>query len=157
MSHSHGAAATTETVDTGATEMMGMESMHMTFFSNTSTSLYSTTWTPRTVGEYAATCIFLIILAMIFRGLLAAKAWKESEWLDAEFKRRYVAVVGKGPQSERISSDVDSKRMTLSENGVEEDVMVVGRRTGGVRPWRLSVDPIRAAMDTVVAGVGYLL
>lgn len=94
---------------------------------------------------------------MIFRGLLAAKAWKESAWLDAEFKRRYVAVVGKGPQSERISSDVDSKRMTLSENGVEEDVVVVSKKTGGVRPWRLSVDPVRAAMDTVVAGVGYLL
>jgi len=140
-----------------ATEMMGMESMHMTFFSNTSTSLYSTMWTPRNIGEYAATCIFIIILAIIFRGLLAAKAWKESAWLDAEFKRRYVAVQGKGPQSERMSSDVDSKRMTLSENGVEEDVMVVRKKTMGVRPWRLSVDPVRAAMDTVVAGVGYLL
>lgn len=47
--------------------------------------------------------------------------------------------------------------MTLSENGVEENVMVVKTRTMGVRPWRLSVDPVRAVMDTIIAGVGWLL
>lgn len=51
----------------------------------------------------------------------------------------------------------DVKNMTLSENGVEENVMVVKTRTMGVRPWRLSVDPVRAVMDTIIAGVGWLL
>jgi hypothetical protein len=109
------------------------------------------------IGQYAGTCIFLIILATIFRALLAVKAWKEAAWIDAEFNRRYVTVAGKQPKAERISSDSDSKRMILSENGVEEDVIVVKKRSMGVRPWRITTDPVRAVMDTIIAGVGYLL
>lgn len=114
-------------------------------------------WTPKSIGQYAGTCIFIIILATIFRALLAMKAWRETAWLDAEFNRRYVAVASKLPKAERISQDSDSKRMILTENGVEEDVMVVKKRSMGTRPWRISVDPLRACIDTVIAGVGYLL
>ena len=114
-------------------------------------------WSPTNVGEYAGTCIFLIILGIIFRGLLAVKAWKEIAWLDAEFNRRYVSVAGKPTKAERISSSSDSKRMILTENGVEEDVMVVKKRSMGTRPWRITTDPLRAVMDTAIAGVGYLL
>jgi len=137
--------------------MMDMSMMSMTFFTSNMTPLYSAMWTPQNVGSYAGTCIFIIILATIFRALLAVKAWKETAWMDAEFNRRYVTVAGKQPKSERISSDSDSKRMTLSENGVEEDVFVVKKRNMDTRPWRITVDPVRAAMDTVIAGVGYLL
>jgi len=66
-------------------------------------------------------------------------------------------VAGKAPKSERISSDSESKRMILTENGVEEEVMVVQKRSMGTRPWRISTDPVRAVMDTIIAGVGYLL
>lgn len=136
---------------------MSMSMMSMTFFTSTMTPLYSAMWSPTTVGQYAGTCIFLVILATIFRGLLAVKAWKETAWLDAEFNRRYVTVAGKLPKSERIASDSDSKRMILTENGVEEDVMVVKKRSMGIRPWRITTDPIRALLDTFIAGVGYLL
>lgn len=136
---------------------MSMSMMSMTFFTSTMTPVYSDMWTPKSTGQYAGTCIFLIILATIFRGLLAIKAWKETAWMDAEFNRRYVTVAGKEPQSKRVSSDSDSKRMYLSENGVEEDVIVVKKRTMGTRPWRITTDPVRAVMDTVIAGVGYLL
>jgi hypothetical protein len=129
----------------------------MTFFTSTTTALYSEMWSPTSVGGYAGTCIFLIILAIVFRGLLAVKAWKETAWLDAEFNRRYVTVAGKQPKSERIMSDSDSKRMILTENGVEEDVVVVKKRSMGIRPWRITTDPLRAVMDTILAGVGYLL
>ncbi|KAE9380166.1 hypothetical protein N431DRAFT_323607 [Stipitochalara longipes BDJ] len=131
--------------------------MSMTFFTSTMTPIYSAMWSPTSTGQYAGTCIFLIILATIFRGLLAVKAWKETAWLDAEFNRRYVTVAGKLPKAERIASDSDSKRMILTENGVEEDVIVVKKRSMGVRPWRITTDPIRAVMDTVLAGVAYLL
>lgn len=134
-----------------------MSEMSMTFFTSTMTPLYSAMWTPNSAGQYAGTCIFLIIFATVFRGLLAVKAWKETAWLDAEFNRRYVSVAGKLPKSERIASDSDSKRMILTENGIEEDVMVVKKRSMGIRPWRLTTDPIRAVMDTIIAGVGYLL
>ena len=66
-------------------------------------------------------------------------------------------MAGKPSKAERISQDSDSKRMILTENGVEEEVMVVKKRGPGARPWRLSVDPIRAVIDTVILGVLYLL
>jgi hypothetical protein len=137
------------------TEMMTASMMEMVFFSSTNTALYSSMWVPKNIGQYAGTCIFLILLATILRALLAVKAWKEAVWLDAEFKRRYVTVAGKLPKSERISSD--SKRMILTENGVEEEVMVVAKSGMEVRPWRLSIDPVRALLDTIIAGVGWLL
>jgi hypothetical protein len=144
-------------MSTATTTSMDMSMMAMTFFTSYMTPLYSAMWTPKNIGQYAGTCIFIIILATIFRALLAFKAWKETAWMDAEFNRRYVTVAGKQPKSERISQDSDSKRMTLSENGVEEDVFVVKKRNMDTRPWRITVDPVRAAMDTVIAGVGYLL
>lgn len=136
--------------------------MIMTFFSATDTPLYSLLWTPKSTGQYAGTCIFLIILAVIMRVLLALKSFQEERWLDAELKRRYVAVEGRGKLSERISNgsldgEEQGKGMVLSENGVEEQVMVVRKRGKVVRPWRWSVDCARAGMDVVIAGVGYML
>ncbi|KAK7952333.1 Ctr copper transporter [Apiospora aurea] len=136
----------------------GMMMMMMSVFQTSQkTPLYSMAWTPQSVGGYAATCIFLIVLGTLLRGLLALKSIQESRWLDKEFKRRYVAVQGKQPMAERVSADSLAKKMTLSENGVEEDVMVVKKVQTHARPWRLSVDPVRAVIDTVIAGVGYLL
>ncbi|RDL37290.1 Uncharacterized protein BP5553_04723 [Venustampulla echinocandica] len=154
MSHDHG---TSTTADMGSSSLMAASEMSMTLFSSTSTPLFAEAWAPKTIGQYAGTCIFLIILSVVFRGLLAVKAWKETAWLDAEFNRRYVAVAGRAPKSESISSDADSKRMILTENGVEEDVVVVKKKGAVTRPWRISTDPVRAVMDTVIAGVGYLL
>lgn len=134
-----------------------MSEMAMVFFTSTSTPLYSASWTPASTGNYAGTCIFLILLATLFRFVLAAKAWKENAWFEAEFNRRYITVPGKRPLAEQISVDSDTKRMVLSENGVEENVMVVQKRGLKVRPWRLSVDPIRACLDTMLAGISYLL
>lgn len=136
---------------------MSISQMSMTFYASTTTPLYSSAWAPTSTSSYAGTCIFLILLAVLFRGLLALKGWKESAWRDAEFNRRYVVVAGKPSKAERISQDSDSKRMILTENGVEEEVMVVKKRGPGARPWRLSVDPIRAVIDTVILGVLYLL
>lgn len=147
----------TNTTTAAVSSMMSMSGMSMTFFTSSMTPLYSSMWTPENIGQYAGTCIFIIILATIFRALLAVRAWKEIAWMDAEFKRRYVTVADRQPKSERISQDSDSKRMILTENGVEEEVMVVRKKNAEARPWRLSVDPLRAVMDTVIAGVGYLL
>ncbi|MBE3046888.1 copper transporter family protein [Candidatus Bathyarchaeota archaeon] len=128
------------------------------FLASMDTPLYSEMWTPTTAGGYAGTCIFLILLAMGFRGLLAAKALAERRWLDRELARRYVVAEGKQAFSERLSQEQSAKDMVLSANGVEENVRVVGRgQAAGGRPWRFSVNPARAGMDVVVAGVGYLL
>ncbi|RDW92460.1 hypothetical protein BP5796_01854 [Coleophoma crateriformis] len=148
---------TNSTMMTSSTTMMEASMMSMTFFFSSTTPVWSDMWTPTTAGQYAGTCVFLIVLAVILRALLAIKSWREAAWMDQEFNRRYVVVNGKQPKSERIMQDSDSKKMILSENGVEENVMVVKKRSMGVRPWRITVDPLRAVMDTVIAGVGYLL
>ncbi|KAK1758468.1 protein P80 [Echria macrotheca] len=137
----------------------GGMTMMSVFQTSMATPLYSQAWTPTSTGSYAGTCIFLIVLAVIFRGLLAAKWWQENRWLDRELNRRFVVVNGKAPLAENLSRDSLAKHanMVLSENGIEENVVVVKKRTFGARPWRLSVDPVRAAIDTVIAGVGYLL
>ncbi|KAL7621299.1 hypothetical protein AAE478_008619 [Parahypoxylon ruwenzoriense] len=142
-------------MDMGGMDMTGM---HMAVFQNTiATSLYSEAWTPRTAGTYAGTIIFLIILGVVFRLLLAGKALAEERWLDTEMKRRYVVVQGKVSVAEQVSTDSLSKKMTLTENGVEEDVVVVQKKKMHLRPWRMSIDPLRALLDTCIAGVSYLL
>ncbi|KAK4177019.1 Ctr copper transporter family-domain-containing protein [Triangularia setosa] len=156
--HSTNTAAAASTNPDGSMTMDTHMSMMAVFQTSISTSLFSTKWTPTTTGAYAGTCIFLIVLAVIFRGLLALKSWQELRWMDKEMNRRYVVINGKVPLAENLSRDSLGKTAVLSENGVEENVVVVQRRTGGhARPWRLSVDPVRAVIDTVVAGVGYLL
>lgn len=131
--------------------------MMVAFTTDMATPLYSMAWTPNGVGTYAATCIFLIMLAVIFRGLFALKAIQESKWLDQELNRRYIVVNGRLPTHEKMSTSSLKQNMMLSSNGVEEQVMVVQKKQMQSRPWRASVDPLRAAIDTVIAGVGYLL
>jgi hypothetical protein len=135
----------------------GSSMMGMVFQTNIATPLYANAWTPTNEGTYAGTCIFLIVLAIIGRLLLAARTIQEARWLDKDMKRRYVAAHGKASLADRVSTDSLSKPMTLTANGVDESVVVVARSGAMTRPWRFSVDPVRAAMDTVIVGVGYLL
>jgi hypothetical protein len=131
--------------------------MSSMFSTGTGTQLYSSMWMPMSISAYAGTCIFLIVLAVIFRFLIAVKSVLEHRWIDAELNRRYVVVRRKVDTKERVSSDSDSKRALLTENGVEEDVMIVRKHVKGVRPWRITTDGPRAAIDTVIAGILYLL
>lgn len=154
------ASATSEATSMAGMDMSsssGMSGMMTAFFTSTTTPLYATSWQPTTIAGYAGTCVFLIMLGVVFRFLIAVKAWKETAWLDAEYQRRYVHVAGKGNMAERMSVDSDTKTMTLTENGLEEQVMVVKKHGVTRRPWRITTDPIRAVIDTVIAGVGYLL
>lgn len=115
-------------------------------------------WTPTSRGGYAGTCIFLIILAIIGRSLMAFKALMEHRWLAAHLKRRYIVVAGKNPEAGGIASDPEAKPATLvTAQGVEENVRVVYRYTHEPIPWRFSVDLPRALIFLCIAGVGYLL
>ena len=66
--------------------MMPMSSMPMVFFTSTTTPLFSSRWSPTSTGSYAGTCIFLIALAVVFRGLLAGK----TSWSDDGMKKRSI-------------------------------------------------------------------
>lgn len=133
--------------------------MEMVFQTDQATPLFSSAWTPRSSGAYAGTCIFLVVLAVLARVLVAFKAAQENRWAAQDARRRYVAVQGKGPLAEQIARDPEAKtQVVLSENGVEETVYVVEEgRHSSTRPWRFSVDPVRALLDTVIVGIGYLL
>lgn len=127
------------------------------FFNSETTPLYSSGWTPSGTGSYAGTCIFLIVLAILFRSLFAVKHLLEARWADQAYQRRFVVVVDKQPISEQYQSDADSKTGVLTANGVEENVKVVQKPTYTVQPWRFSVDLPRAGLVTLIAGIGYLL
>ncbi|KAJ9647419.1 uncharacterized protein PV06_00133 [Exophiala oligosperma] len=138
--------------------MSGMGHMDMTFFTGHTTPLYSNSWTPSSVGGYAGTCIFLILLAIMLRLLFAAKALCEQRWLASAQNRRYVLVRGRSTEAGRIDQDPDAKTGSLvTANGVEENIKVIQASTGAVVPFRLSVDVPRACLTTLIAGISYLL
>jgi solute carrier family 31 (copper transporter), member 1 len=145
------------TLNMTASGLMPSSMMAMIFYNSHTTPLYSLQFAPTTTGGYAGACIFLIILSMTFRGLFAFKHLLEARWANQAWNRRYIVVADKTPMSERLERDPDAKHAVLSANGVEEHVRVVQQANHGVQPWRFSVDLPRAALVTVMAGVGYLL
>lgn len=122
------------------------------------TSLYSAAWTPNSAGGYAGTCIFLVILAVVFRMLWAAKVLLEIKWIAQARNRRYVLVKGQSTETAKIDRDPDAKIGSLvTVNGLEENVKVVTAGPRTVIPFRLSVDLPRAFLFMIISGVGYLL
>jgi hypothetical protein len=140
-------------------DMSGMSDTSSTGFTDTqNTPLYSSLWVPSSSSAYAGTCIFLIILAIIGRGLVALKAVMEQRWLATALNRRYVLVAGKTPEAAAINSNPEAKTASLvTAQGVEESVKIVHRVRRGPLPWRFSVDLPRALLYLCIAGVGYLL
>ncbi|PKX96054.1 copper transporter family protein [Aspergillus novofumigatus IBT 16806] len=132
--------------------------MTMVFTNSHDTPLFSSAWTPSSSGAYAGTCIFLIVLAIINRCLVAFKASMEHYWLATHLNRRYVAIAGKSSEAGRIDTDPDAKVASLvTVQGVEESVKVVRRVSREPIPWRFSVDLPRAAIFLCITGVSYLL
>jgi len=150
--------------DSSSDSSMSGMSMSMVFTTDHSTPLYSSAWTPTSTGAYAGTCIFLAVLGIISRLLLAYRHILELKWHDKAVKRRYVIVAGdnateRGSQQNLSSSDEKIVQATLTTNGVDERVRVVqsAGRKPQTMPWRFSTDLPRACFFVVQAGVGYLL
>ncbi|CAK7236610.1 hypothetical protein SBRCBS47491_009697 [Sporothrix bragantina] len=68
------AMSTSTAMSDSSSMAMDMSEMSMTFFYSLITPLFSTAWTPSNTGQYAGTCIFLIILAVIHRALVAFRS-----------------------------------------------------------------------------------
>jgi copper transporter 1 len=109
--------------------MMDMSQMMMTFFTSTETPLYSKDWTPSGAGQYAGTCIFLIVLAFIFRGLLAFRTRVPILW------------------DRRSSGEYQTDAKDLESGSIDR----------ANEPWRVNKALARAILDTILAGVSYLL
>ncbi|KAK8121296.1 Ctr copper transporter [Apiospora kogelbergensis] len=50
---------------------VGMDQMGMVFFHSLSTPLFSRAWTPSDPAAYAATCVFVLVMGVIHRLLVA--------------------------------------------------------------------------------------
>lgn len=132
--------------------------MPMGFQNSHTTPLYSSDWVPSSTAGYAGTCIFLICLAAITRGLFAVKAILEQNWRNQAFQRRYVTVQGRNTEEARINANLEAKSGTLlTAQGIEENVKVIRADGRKVIPFRLSVDVPRAALVLLIAGTSYLL
>ena len=113
--------------------MMGMDMMMMTFFTSTSTALYADSWMPANSGQYAGTCIFLIALAALFRGIVALRT-------------NFPALLAIWAHQR----DTSILRADFEDDG--KWMLAVARR-----PWNINEALARAVLDTVLAGVSYLL
>ncbi|KAI6856051.1 hypothetical protein KC343_g13460 [Hortaea werneckii] len=156
--------------------------MAMAFTNSHTTMLFSHAWQPKTSGAYAGTCIFLIVLAIISRLMLAYRHFIEQKWRDQATHRRYVFVAEQSAEDKerggaqlsggdsssssslpaslrKAGESSQSEEAILTTNGLDERVRVVksGGRCLERPPWRFSTDLPRACIFTVQAGVGYLL
>lgn len=122
-------SATGSSSMSGMTTMMGMDQMAMTFFTSTSTPLFSMSWVPASTGQYAGTCIFLVVFAIIFRALLAAR----------------LNII-------EVLAAIEHRH-----SGVADYPYIAGSKSSTRRPWRANEAVMLATMDVVLAGVGYLL
>lgn len=93
------------------------------------------------------TCVFLIVLSIFFRGLFVLRRRQERKWTYAELRRQPIFMEGRNKKGDGVSfrdTSVDS-------------ITPVNSRESMARPWRISTDVPRAILDTVIAGIGYLL
>ncbi|KAF1949763.1 hypothetical protein CC80DRAFT_428348 [Byssothecium circinans] len=102
--------------------------MAMTFFTSTTTPLFSMAWTPTSSGQYAGTCIFLIIFATIFRSLLAIRL-------------NFFEILA----------------MVKRRRGDDQMILYNMEKQSGLRTWRASEAVMMAFLDVVIAGTGYLI
>ncbi|KEY74954.1 hypothetical protein S7711_01303 [Stachybotrys chartarum IBT 7711] len=56
-----------------STTMPSTEGIPMTFLQSAQTPLFISSWTPITNAQYAATCLFLVVLCGFMRFLLSIK------------------------------------------------------------------------------------
>lgn len=153
----HDTTSTEPMAGMSGTETTSHGMMQMAFFTATNTPLYSDSWTPQNAGQYAGTCIFLIVLAITLRALFTAKSFLEARAMASALKRRYVVVAGQKSLAEQAMNDGSSMTGILTTNGLQEDVRVISAPVKHTQPFRFSVDLPRALLMTVAAAVGYLL
>lgn len=128
--------------------------MDMVFMNSQTSPLFSYAWTPSSTAGYAFTCIFLIVLSAILRGLYAIKHLMEVRWKRQALARGLI-ITAEAPrytdEESKIAAEEVVKRKGSTDSSVEEG------EGGWNRPWRLSVDLPRACMTGLIVAVGYLL
>ena len=130
--------------------------MHSTFILSQHTTLYSSAWTPQSTGAFAGTCIFLILLAALFRGLLAYRHSLEVGWRQKRIARRPIVVAHESEATEGKAAEAKAAEAKVIERGPGA-LTPRPREAREPDQWRVSVDIPRAAVVVLIAAVGYLL
>ncbi|KAK0379078.1 hypothetical protein CLIM01_03577 [Colletotrichum limetticola] len=81
----------------------GTEPMPVVFHTKMATALFSESWTPRTPGQYAGTCLALIVFTIILRTLIAFKPMLEATVWAGEYQKSHSRVVEETARKERSS------------------------------------------------------
>lgn len=122
--------------------------MPVVFHTAMSTSLFSETWTPRTTGQYAGTCLTLIVFTIILRALLAFKPRLEATVWASHGDTRGRLVVGHDDEEtgkDQMPTRPNSTRQLHPDNGLRGMILEANIRLG------------RAVYEVVIALLGYLL
>lgn len=130
-----------------------------TFIDSHSTPLYSGQWTPASAGSYAATCIFLIVLAVTGRCLVAFKSVLEQRWKAALLSRQRGALDAKSTEDGGLErTGLGAKMGTVSTaQHIGENDATDRKMSDNPAPFQLMVDLSRALLFTVITGVSFLL
>lgn len=125
-------------------ELMTSEDMAMVFFQNMVTPLWSLAWTPNSTHAYAGTCIFLIVLAVLHRALMALRS---------------IAFDGNPNlvSQAHIASDKESlmpERIRPPQMGNLGQQL---RKKRSRHPFLVSVELGRSILEVFIGGIGYLL
>ncbi|KAK9260263.1 Ctr copper transporter [Lipomyces tetrasporus] len=129
-----------------------MSMSSMSFHTSASDFLFATGWTPSSTGQYAGICIFLIVLAVMYRFLHVLKHRTE-RYFSARtlLNMRNIATTTNHLQTDTYA---DSLEKSAAEATVQSEHPLQFRN---VRPWRVSVDVPLSLIQLVLSAVSYLL
>jgi hypothetical protein len=137
--------------------------MPMTFFTSTTTPLYTTAWKPSTPSHYALTCLFLVLLCIVFRALLAARCNLQvlllalSRAVRRPAKKRASSCCA---EAEAEEADEDGNGNVDGDDDLRDEKQQLRDRTdatGGRKRARGLEILLRALLDTSLGVVSYLL
>ncbi|KAK6082591.1 low affinity copper transporter [Seiridium cupressi] len=152
------APATLATGGMDGMEASSMGPMVMTFFSSAHTSLFSKSWTPTTVAAYAATCIFLLVLAVIMRAMLALKPVLESAmWKPDVNPDPHELLLSEEDCNEELDRIKEQHLVRGQEEGASGLQRVLSEVKSRGRGWRFMSSSSRAVFEVLLAVIGYLL
>lgn len=117
---------------------MSSADMAMVFFQSVTTPLYSYGWTPSGQGSYAGTCIFLIVLALAHRILIAL---------------RFMFFDSNPSLHHHNHQKLDDAEITPGPGSMRRHI---GFQWSS-HPFRVATETSRALLEVIIGGVGYLL
>ena len=167
--HAYGPTTESRSTTSMSMSMPSTMPMPMTFFTSTSTPLYTIAWKPTTPSQYALTCLFLVLLCIVFRALLAARCNLQAVLLGLARVGRRRKVSSSSSSSccaeveaddeADLDEDVDGKESLRDEKNRlhDQSARAGGRTKRAACGYRGGEVLLRALLDTSLGVVSYLL